>query len=198
MKTSKRRNIIAAAIMSLAVALVCGVTLAGCSGGGSSTPDEVYTGSKAAYSEPAPGYAITQTMTQNLSVYSDGTYELIVTDLSMTTGGSLLSLFHTTLVGSCTIGEVDEDTGYQTITLIDTAKVYASGDIYNMYQKRDDVPTEIWSDDASLTDEQESLLLDLFGIENIAVEVNTADNTFDTFTYSASNALADTSSSVWD
>lgn len=197
MKTSKKRNIFAAAILSLAAALVCGVTLAGCSGGGSSAPDEVYTGSKATYSEPAPGYAITQTMTQNLSVYSDGTYELIVTDLSMTTSGSLLSLFHTTLVGNCTVGEVDEDTGYRTITLVDTTKVYASGDIYNMYEKRDDVPTETWSDDSSLTDEQEALLLELFSIENVAVEVNTADNTFEVFTYTASNAIVDMNSSIY-
>ena len=189
-------------IIALCLAVVCCLALAACGNSGdgnaaAAAPSAIYVGGSTAYSEPAPGYALTDTVTETLQLFADGTYVLTVSDLSMTVADSgVLSQFHTTLMGHYTAGDVDTDTGYRTVTLTDTTKVYASGDIYNMYTKKESMKTEVWSDDSSLTDAEKKDLMDTFGISNVKIEVNAADNTFEVFTFNTTG-LVDMESSVW-
>ena len=189
-------------VIALCLALACCFALAACGNNDSgnaaaAAPLAIYTGGTTSYSEPAPGYALTGATTENLQLFADGTYLLTITDVSQTAAdGALLSLFHTTLIGHYTAGDVNTDTGYRTVTLTDTTKVYASGDIYNMYMKKESIRTEIWSDDPSLSDAEKAELMDTFGISNVTIEVNAQDNTFDTFEFN-SFGIVDMNSSVW-
>ena len=138
MKTKKTVK----SIIALCLAVVCCLALAACGNSGdgnaaATAPSAIYVGGSTAYSEPAPGYALT-----------------------------------------------------------DTTKVYASGDIYNMYTKKESMKTEVWSDDSSLTDAEKKDLMDTFGISNVKIEVNAADNTFEVFTFNTTG-LVDMESSVW-
>lgn len=188
-------------IIALCLAVVCCLALTACGDGGgnagAAAPVAIYTGSNTSYSVPAPGYEMAGCITENLQLYADGTYLLTVTDVSQTVADNgMLSLFHTTIMGNYTAGDVDEDTGYRTVTLTDTTKVYASGDIYNMYTKKESIKTEVWSDDASLSAAEKDELMNSFGISNVKIEVNTADNTFTVFDFNT-NAIVDLESSVW-
>lgn len=192
-------------IIALCLAMVCCLSLAACgnsgdnkAGAAAAAPTAVYAGGNTTYSEPAPGYALTEATTETIQLYEDGTYLLTVTQTSQTIAdGGYLSLFHTSVMGHYTSTDVDADTGYRTVTLTDTTKVYASGDIYNMYMKKETIKTEIWSDDASLTDAEKTELMDTFGISNVTFDVNAADNTFKPFDFNGSG-IVDLEHSVWD
>lgn len=186
--TKKLKNITATLAIALLAALCCiGLTACGDNTNGSTAagkahPTEIYSGCSVRHYDAVPGvgYYMNESTNETLYLYADGTYSLTVIFTSIHDGDSTpTTMTHTTVEGEYTASAVDADTGYKTIKLINSKRVYAGGGMGGSDSWGEGMKGLVWSDDASLTATEKENLMTVFKIENLELEVNVDDNTLD-------------------